>query len=296
MEGLAAEEGKVRLGEAGHGQLPCAQCLILQLQLPVGAVVAVLAVAKDGAADACHVGADLVGAAGDQLHLQQGQTAGDGDGLVPGLHLLGTGLLVLHDLHDAAVSILQQVAAQGGVRRHGTAKGDAEVGLLHLAVLDGRKEQLLGLRGLGNDHKAAGAGVQPVTQGGGVQVVLLVLALLVQVQQRTVQQSIVLRAVHRNASGLVHDQDLRAVIHHLRRSAGVLPRGAFHPAVGVQHVIQDEQLDLVARHHAGGKRLLFAVQLDLVFPQRLIQAAGGQGGVLLGQIIVQPGGGQTFYF
>ena len=139
---LFRKEGKVRLGEAGYGQLPCAQCLILQLQLPIGAVVAVLAVAKDGAADACHVGADLVGAAGDQLHLQQGQTAGDGDGLVPCLHLLGAGLLVLHDLHDAAVSVLQQIAAQGGVRRHGTAKGDAEVGLLHLAVLDGRKEQL----------------------------------------------------------------------------------------------------------------------------------------------------------
>ena len=296
MEGLAAEEGKVRLGEAGHGQLPCAQRLILQLQLAVGAVVAVLAVAKDGAADACHVGADLVGAAGDQLHLQQGQTAGDGDGLVPGLHLLGTGLLVLHDLHNAAVGILQQVAAQGGVRRHGTAKGDAEVGLLHLTVLDGRKEQLLSLRGLGNDHKAAGAGVQPVAQGGGVQVVLLVLALLVQVQQRAVQQSIVLRTVHRNAGGLVHDQDLRAVVHHLRRGAGVLPCRAFHPAVGVQHVIQNEQLDLIARHHAGGKRLLFAVQLDLVLPQRLVQTAGGQGGVLLGQIIVQPGGGKTLYF
>ena len=167
---------------------------------------------------------------------------------------------------------------------------------MHLAVFDGRKEQLLGLRSLGNDHKAAGAGVQPVAQGGGVQVVFLVLALLVQVQQRAVQQSIVLRAIHRNAGGLVHDQDLRAVVHHLRRGAGVLPRGAFHPAVGVQNVIQNEQLDLVACHHAGGKRLFFAVQLDLVLPQRLVQTAGGQGGVLLGQIIVQPGGGKTFYF
>ena len=167
---------------------------------------------------------------------------------------------------------------------------------MHLTVLDGGKEQLLGLRGLGNDHKAAGAGVQPVAQGGGVQVVLLVLALLIQVQQRAVQQSIVLRAVHGNAGGLVHDQDLRAVVHHLRRGAGVLPCGAFHPTVGVQHIVQDEQLDLIARHHAGGKRLLFAVQLDLVLPQRLIQAAGGQGGVLLGQIIVQPGGGKTLYF
>ena len=34
----------------------------------------------------------------------------------------------------------------------------------------------------------------------------------------------------------------------------------------------------------------------LVLPQCLVQAAGGQGGVLLGQIIVQPGGGETLYF
>ena len=167
---------------------------------------------------------------------------------------------------------------------------------MHLAVLDGRKEQLLGLRGLGNDHKAAGAGVQPVAQGGGVQVVLLVLALFVQVQQRTVQQSIILRAVHRNAGRLVHDQNLRAVVHHLRRGAGVLPCGAFHPAVSVQHIVQNEQLDLIACHHAGGKRLLFAVQLDLVLPQGLVQAARIQRRELLHQIIVQPGGGQTFHF
>ena len=74
-EGLAAEEGKIRLGEAGHGQLIGAQGLILELQLPVGAVVAILAVAQDGAADAGHVGADLVGAAGDEPDLEQGQTA-----------------------------------------------------------------------------------------------------------------------------------------------------------------------------------------------------------------------------
>ncbi len=60
-EGLAAEEGKIR---------------------PVGAVVAILAVAQDGAADAGHVGTDLVGAAGDELYFEQGQTAGNGNGLV----------------------------------------------------------------------------------------------------------------------------------------------------------------------------------------------------------------------
>ena len=64
-EGLAAEELEIRLVEAGHGEFPCAQGLILELQLAVGGVVAVFAVAQNGTADAGHVGADLMGAAGD---------------------------------------------------------------------------------------------------------------------------------------------------------------------------------------------------------------------------------------
>ena len=76
----------------------------------------------------------------------------------------------------------------------------------------------------------------------------------------------------------------------------VLPRRAFHPLVGVQYLVQNEELALVARHHAGGERLFFAVQLDLVLPQGLVQAARIQRRELLHQIIVQPGGGQTFHF
>jgi hypothetical protein len=64
----------------------------------------------------------------------------------------------------------------------------------------------------------------------------------------------------------------------------------------VQHVVQNEQLDLVARHHAGGKRLLFAVQLDFIFAQRLVQAAGAEGRELLHQVVVQPGGREAFHF
>ena len=131
---------------------------------------------------------------------------------------------------------------------------------------------------------------------GGVQVVLLVLALLVQVEQGAVQQGVVLRTIHGKTGGLVHNDDLRAVVDHLCRAAGVLPRRAVHTAVRIQNFIQNEQLDLVTGHHAGGKRLLFAVQLDLVLPQGLVQAARVQCRVLLHQVVVQPGGGKTFYF
>ena len=237
-----------------------------------------------------------MGAAGDELHLEQGQTAGDGDGLVAGLHVLGARLLVLHDLHDAAVGILEQVAAEGGVRGRGTAEGDAEVSLFHLTALDGGEEQLLGLRRLCDDDKTAGAGVEAVAEGGGVDVIFLVLALLVEVEQSAVQQGVVVGTVHSEAGGLVDDEDLRAVVHHLRRAAGVFPRRAVHTLVSVQNVVQDEQLDLIACHHAGGERLLFAVQLDFIFAQGLVQTARVQRGELLHQIVVQPGGGETFDF
>ena len=135
-----------------------------------------------------------------------------------------------------------------------------------------------------------------MAQSGGVQAVLLVFPLLVQVEQRAVQQGVVLRAVHGQTGGLVHDQDLWAVVHHLGRAAGIFPCRALHALVGVQHLVQNEQLDLIACHHAGGKGLLFAVELDLVLAQGLVQAAQVQRRVLLGQIIVKPCGGKTFYF
>ena len=69
-EGLAGKVDEVGGGEAGKDQLPGAESLIFQLKLPVGGVVAVFAVAQDGAADACHVGTDLVGAAGDEPDLE----------------------------------------------------------------------------------------------------------------------------------------------------------------------------------------------------------------------------------
>ena len=55
------QRGAVQVRET---QFVGAQGLILQLQLPVGRIVAVLAVAQNGAADASQMGADLVGTPG----------------------------------------------------------------------------------------------------------------------------------------------------------------------------------------------------------------------------------------
>jgi hypothetical protein len=94
-------------------------------------------------------------------------------------------------------------------------------------------------------------------RAGDVDVVLLILALLAEVEQSAVEQGVVVRAVHSEAGGLVDDEDLRAVVDHLCRAAGILPRWAFHTLVGVQHIVEDEQLDLIACHHAGGERAAF---------------------------------------
>lgn len=139
-------------------------------------------------------------------------------------------------------------------------------------------------------------GIQPVAQGRLIQAVLAVFALLVQVQQRTVQQGVILRAVYCQPGGFVGYQDLGAVVYDLRRAAGVFPGRAIHPDAFVQHFVQDKQLDLIPGHHTGGQGLLFAVQLDLIFPQSLVQTARIQGGILLHQVIVQPGRGQAFHF
>ena len=79
MEYPPGQVGKTLVADfGGELQFPCAQCLVLQPQFAVGGVVAVLAVAQNGAADMRQMRTDLVGASSDQLHFQQGQPSADG--------------------------------------------------------------------------------------------------------------------------------------------------------------------------------------------------------------------------
>ena len=224
--------------------------------------------------------ADLVGAAGDQLHFQQGQPSADGQCLVTGDDFLRAARRRVGNAHDAALGVLQQVIPQQGSGGIGAAKGHAEIPLFDLPLLDGPGQKCLSGVIFGQQYQAAGAGVQPVAQHG-----MGGLALGGQFGLHPLYQRVGVAAVHRQAGGLVGNDDVVILIHKHGGGGGA----AF------QLVVTQKQADGIAVLHPGGKRLLFAVQLDLVLPQGLVQSAQAQGRVLVHQILVQPHRQQAFY-
>ena len=74
-------------------------------------------------------------------------------------------------------------------------------------------------------------------------------------------QRVGVAAVHRQAGRLVGNDDVVILIHKHGGGGGA----AF------QLVVTQKQADGIAVLHPGGKRLLFAVQLDLILPQGLVQ-------------------------
>ena len=285
--------GKARVGDRGReGELPGAQGLVFQAQLPVGGVVAVFAVPQDRAADAGQMGADLMGAPGDQVHLQQGKAAADRHRLVRGNDLPcarpGRGIHADQPLFG----ILAKIIPEGGRRRLGPPEGDAEIGLAQAAFPDQSGQEPLGLGVFGQQHKAAGAGVQPVAKAGIP--VRRQPAFLIQPAHHPVAKGVGAVAVHRHAGRLVGDQQVIGLIDKVGRGAG---REKLRPGRGgqAQLLIGEEQTDGIPVLHPGGKRLLFSVEFDLIFPQRLVEPPETEGGELLLQILVQPDGQQAFY-
>ena len=74
---------------------------------------------------------------------------------------------------------------------------------------------------------------------------------------------------HHQTGGLVHNHQIFVLIHDLGRAA----RLQIQRAVGfgkAKLFIFQIQRDLIAVQHAGAERLLFAVELDLVFAQGFV--------------------------
>ncbi len=87
------------------------------------------------------VGADLVGAAGHKLNLQQRQTAADSQRFVAGDDLLRAAGSRVGDAHNAALGVLQKVVAQQGGGRIRAAEGHAEIPLFNVPRLDGGRQK-----------------------------------------------------------------------------------------------------------------------------------------------------------
>ena len=222
-----------------------------------------------------------MGTPGHKLDLQQGQPPTDGQRFIPGGDLLRAARRRVGDAHNAALGVLQKVVTQQGGGRVRAAKRHAEVALFNIARLNGGGQKRLRCTVLRQQHQPACTGVQPVAEHGVGS-----LALGGQLRLHAAEQRVTVRAVHRNACGLIGDNDVIVLIHKHGGGGGAV----------LQLVVVQEQLDNIAVLHAGGERLLFTVQLDFIFAQGLVQTARVQRGELLHQIVVQPGGGETFDF
>ena len=154
--------------------------------------VAILAVPQQGAAQVRHGGTDLVGAARQQLHLQQGQlptvlqrpVAGNG-GLAA-----GNGPVVYG--HLLFLLVLQQEAGYLPLRGSWRPHGDAEVALVDLPIPDLLVDDPQGLGVFGGDDDAAGVAVDAVAQrrGEGVLPPGVPLPLLVEVCLNVVDEGV----------------------------------------------------------------------------------------------------------
>ena len=111
------------------------------------------------------------------------------------------------------------------------------------------------------------------------------LALGGQLRLHAAEQRVTVRAVHSDACGLAGNDDVVVLIHKHGGGGGAV----------LQLVVVQEQLDNIAVLHAGGERLLLAVQFDLVLAQGLVQPPHAQSGELVHQVLVQPHGQQAFY-
>ena len=224
--------------------------------------------------------ADLMGAPGHKLDLQQGQPSADGQRFIPGDDLLRAARRRVGDAHNAALGVLQKVVAQQGSGRVRAAKRHAEVALFNVARLNGGSQKRLRRTVLRQQHQPACTGVQPVAEHSVGS-----LALSGQLRLYAAKQRVTVRAVHSDACRFAGNDDVVVLIHKHGGGGGAV----------LQLVVVQEQLDNIAVLHAGGERLLLAVQLDLVLAQGLVQPPHAQSGELVHQVLVQPHGQQAFY-
>ena len=184
----------------------------------VGPAVAVLAVSQQGTAQVGHGGPDLVGAARQQLDLQQGQLPPGLQGPVAGDGGFPAGHRPVIDRHLLFLLVLQQEAGHLPLRGTGAAQGDAQVPLVDLPVPDFFVDDAQGLGVFGGNDDAAGVPVDAVAQGRGEGVLPsgVPLPLLIQIRLDVVDEGVdLLRlvGVDHQAGPLVQQQQILVLIH-----------------------------------------------------------------------------------
>ena len=176
-------------------------------------------------ADSGHLGADLVGAAGQQGALHEGQAVPAGQHTVDELGGLGAGCGMGEDLDLLALLVAAQIVGQLGLGRLGHAVHDAEIPLGQLVVLDLVVHDAQSLGGFGCDDDAARVAVDAVAQGrgegGGVRRVPL--ARLTQIGLNVRNQGVRVAALVRvdnHARPLVGQQDVVILVQNVQVGDG----------------------------------------------------------------------------
>ena len=164
------------------------------------------------------LGADLVGAAGEQLALHQGQAAGGLQGAVAGGGAPPAGDGMGEHLHLGPVLVLQQKALQRPPGRAHAAVDDGQVVFGDLPVPDLLVEHPQGLCVLGGHDDAAGVPVDAVAQGGGEGMLVpgVPLLLLIEVGLDVGDEGVdllVLVGVAEQAGPLVQQQQVLVLVH-----------------------------------------------------------------------------------
>ena len=125
--------------------------------------VAVEIVAEDGVAQGSEMGADLVGAAGDQVHPEAGNGAG-GQGFIAGGDGPGAGAVLVENLDDTAGGVLEEKGAAGGGGGFRDAADEANVIFFDGTLFEGFEKDGMGAGVFGEETQAAGFVVETVNR------------------------------------------------------------------------------------------------------------------------------------
>ena len=247
--------------------------------------VAVFDISQHRPAQIGQMRADLVGAARDQADPAQGKRPGGAQHVHIGDDLLAALILRLVGM-DADLVVLLVVLPPGREPPAlGDAHGDGVVFLFEQVGADDLVHVPQGGVALGSDDKALGATVQPVADAGfeAILAARIVLALLGQILGECVHKVGIAGAVavaeqvgglvqHGNVLVLVDDGHPGLVL--LLFGGGLAGRRLC--ALGREEFIVDVQLNEVARLEPILGCALFAVDLDPLVAEALVQQAGGE--------------------
>ena len=247
--------------------------------------VAVFDVAQHGFAQIGQMGTDLVGAAGDQADLAQRKGPGRAQHIHIRDDLFAVFVLRLMGVDAHLVVLFVVLPPCGETPALGDAHRDGIVLLLEQVGADDLVHVPQGGVALGSDDKALGATVQPVADAG-LETVLtarIVLSLLGQILGECVHKVGIAGAVavaeqvsglvqHGNVLVLVDDGHFGLVL--LLFGGGLA--GCRLCALGREEFIVDVQLNEIARLEPILGCALFAVDLDPLVAEALVQQAGGE--------------------